>query len=548
MDGTLHLDHARLSGTGAAREPLAAALAGVTLPGLCRDETLYIPRHRSRAILRPQSRSFAATVSAELDATLAIAMVDPPPGTTAPAYRFTTRTALAIWLLGTWVRGDGQMAGGAAALAAQLPGGSVPGWARRAVFGDGRSLPAVLAGLARQGLAAALVARLDLADVAQIRQALAYSHGLPPPLPLARCAPDGGKASTAPEPAAQMPTIADTVTFNAVATTAATARAAGNDLAALPPAAAALLLAVLHLDADPAVPRAALVAAAGAVIAAAASPQLPRAARDMPLGTPPLPRRAPPSPRNAPASTSEAPQMPRSTPAEGPRPVLLAVPSAGFASDFAGAFFLLNAFLAMGLYPDFTRPADRGLATAPSRLLDRLAALWFGPRYHADRLHRALAPATTDPALPNSWQVAPVWLAAFDGDGTTTTTRTARYLTHWHAEGFPLLDVRLRSRQARHNAEKSRYYRHGQRLPSAPQARWLACLGLYLDARIRRATDDPALGLASLAIPGQCRVSADRIDIDIALAALPLPLRLAGLDRDPGWLPAEGRTVAFHFQ
>jgi hypothetical protein len=84
-------------------------------------------------------------------------------------------------------------------------------------------------------------------------------------------------------------------------------------------------------------------------------------------------------------------------------------------------------------------------------------------------------------------------------------------------------------------------------LPSAQAARWLACLALYLDARIQRATNDPALGLSSLAIPGQCRLGAERVEVDLALADLPLPLRLAGLDRDPGWLPAEGRAIAFHF-
>lgn len=39
-----------------------------------------------------------------------------------------------------------------------------------------------------------------------------------------------------------------------------------------------------------------------------------------------------------------------------------------------------------------------------------------------------------------------------------------------------------------------------------------------------------------------------RVDVHLALAELPLALRLAGLDRDPGWLPAAGRALAFHFE
>ena len=36
-------------------------------------------------------------------------------------------------------------------------------------------------------------------------------------------------------------------------------------------------------------------------------------------------------------------------------------------------------------------------------------------------------------------------------------------------------------------------------------------------------------------------------DLTLSLADLPIELRLAGLDRDPGWVPAAGRYIAFHF-
>jgi hypothetical protein len=35
--------------------------------------------------------------------------------------------------------------------------------------------------------------------------------------------------------------------------------------------------------------------------------------------------------------------------------------------------------------------------------------------------------------------------------------------------------------------------------------------------------------------------------INFALAELPIEIRIAGLDRDPGWVPAAGRFIAFHF-
>ena len=47
--------------------------------------------------------------------------------------------------------------------------------------------------------------------------------------------------------------------------------------------------------------------------------------------------------------------------------------------------------------------------------------------------------------------------------------------------------------------------------------------------------------------PGQVLMSATHVDVRFSLAAHPLALRLAGLDRDPGWLPAGGRVIVFRF-
>jgi len=38
------------------------------------------------------------------------------------------------------------------------------------------------------------------------------------------------------------------------------------------------------------------------------------------------------------------------------------------------------------------------------------------------------------------------------------------------------------------------------------------------------------------------------LDIFFTLAEHPLELRLAGLDRDPGWVPSAGRYVRFHYR
>jgi hypothetical protein len=38
------------------------------------------------------------------------------------------------------------------------------------------------------------------------------------------------------------------------------------------------------------------------------------------------------------------------------------------------------------------------------------------------------------------------------------------------------------------------------------------------------------------------------VDVVLSLAELPVEVRLAGLDRDPGWVPAAGRDVRYRFE
>jgi hypothetical protein len=589
---TLQLHRARIVGPGASRNLLSVALAQVPLAplGLAEDELLLIHHHSSRALLRfgadgGVQPGFARTLGAELAAALATAAINPLPGTRAAAYRFTTSSSFAFWLLGNWAMG-GAAHQAAAAMAALPAGGSAISWARSQLFDNGRSLPGVFAALAQMGLAAAVFSRLDPADLVQMRRALLQSHGLPLPEAMAQVWPVAGSemaGAYAPATAGNGPPPEARTSVRAVASTAAAARVAGNDLASLPAAAIALLLALLHLQADPATPRAALAAAVASIASAASvftrveddeaeSTPAPRPERiphssdhphSPPSPFPPLPPSSPspavrPGEPNLPFATAPQPSAPP-TPAPPSQPradSTIAVPLAGFASDFAGLLFLFNAFLAMGLYPDFTNSSDAALALAPTRLLDRLALHWFGSRYGGDHLHKALASDAADPPLPDRWQVEPAWLEAFAGEEGTERVTSQRHKTLWHPAGFPLADSPLPGRKGwraggrrkdRRQRPSAALSQSGRQLPSAQPARWLACLALYLDARIQRATDDPELGLSSLAIPGHCRIGADRIDIDLALADLPLPLRLAGLDRDPGWLPPEGRAIAFHF-
>lgn len=174
------------------------------------------------------------------------------------------------------------------------------------------------------------------------------------------------------------------------------------------------------------------------------------------------------------------------TPQPGPATVTAALPSPRLDTAHAGLFFLLNAALGMGWYGDFTQPQHRGLC------------MGLGLDLSPWQFLRAAGQALAGPA----WHQDPLaaWLLAMD---PTPLPRT------------------------------------GVRPLWAP-----------LRARLSLALGLPRLQATRLTVhlPGQVRLRPGRVDVHIPLAQLPLAVRLAGLDRDIGWLPAAGLDIRFHFE
>jgi hypothetical protein len=84
-----------------------------------------------------------------------------------------------------------------------------------------------------------------------------------------------------------------------------------------------------------------------------------------------------------------------------------------------------------------------------------------------------------------------------------------------------------------------------------PIGRWLDWLMPYLRARLQRALGLPDrrnLGRILCAHRARVHVTPAHVDVIFDLSSLPLPIRIAGLDRDPGWVPAAGRFIAFHYE
>ena len=197
------------------------------------------------------------------------------------------------------------------------------------------------------------------------------------------------------------------------------------------------------------------------------------------------------------------------------------------ATEFGGLFFLLNVFLALGLYGDFTRPADGLKGLSPFELLLLLAKRWFGAAFDADPLAEILRElAGLQPGeRPGRLFEAPAW------------TVPEAWLRPWPQGkgGYPFIltdDPQV------------------PRTAAWRRRRWVACLARYLQARIGRALGEKS-GRAAVVVtcrqPGRITREHDRIEVHFPLADHPIALRLAGVDRDPGWIPAAGRFVEFRF-
>jgi len=163
-------------------------------------------------------------------------------------------------------------------------------------------------------------------------------------------------------------------------------------------------------------------------------------------------------------------------------------------TQFGGLFYLLNAALAMGFYGDFTAPLARNLELSPWDWLALVGRAWFGTDLRED----------------------PVWNLLAGLAGRTPEEEPDR---DFHPPSEDWLEGHLAVLRGR--------------------------LALALAAG--EGVDVPDLVCRH---PAQIEVSATTVHVHLALAALAaldLAIRIAGLDRDPGWIPAAGRTVRFHF-
>ncbi len=196
---------------------------------------------------------------------------------------------------------------------------------------------------------------------------------------------------------------------------------------------------------------------------------------------------------------------------------------------YGGIFYLLNLGLLLGLYADFASPGLEDIALDIWDFVALLGLQLVGEPLCADPAWELLAQLAGHAAneLPgkdfvptDQWQVPEEWLRAL-----TTSEVWSPVWSH------PTSSLKSWAGQA-------------------PQLeRWLGELMPYVHARLCDALDLAVADLAQVLCIHRARilVTATHLDLFLSLDELPVEIRIAGLDRNPGWIPAAGRFITFYF-
>lgn len=174
---------------------------------------------------------------------------------------------------------------------------------------------------------------------------------------------------------------------------------------------------------------------------------------------------------------------------------------------YGGIFYLVNVFLAQGMYPDFTRPAEAGFPIPLWRLLQLASERLLGARFRRDPLHSLLARLADEATVAESpvGDLNELWAPP----STISTGRHADATARW-VDGF--------ARWLRRELSAALGY------PPLQVARRLACT----DARVW--------------------LTPSEIVAAYSLDAHDVRIRLAGLDRNPGFLPSAGYSLRFTYE
>lgn len=231
---------------------------------------------------------------------------------------------------------------------------------------------------------------------------------------------------------------------------------------------------------------------------------------------------------------------------------------------YGGSCFLLNVALYLGLYGDFAHPLHRGLELSVWDFVALFGREFVGDGFCEDSLWEQLASLAGRSAFeppgahfdaPDFWRIPAEWLEPFGEPEPFRASTVRERLVITHPADFCMVDVPLAGRvPAQALEDEMQPYQAGVSLEArgtweerAPLARWIFWMAGYVRARLGRAMGCENGPLMLCRVPARLRVTPAHVHVFMRLEGYPIEIRLAGLDRDPGWIPAAGRNVSFHF-
>jgi hypothetical protein len=252
------------------------------------------------------------------------------------------------------------------------------------------------------------------------------------------------------------------------------------------------------------------------------------------------------------------------------------VTSVEIETQLGGLFYLINLALYLNLYGDFTMPAAPGIELNIWDFVALVGAELARDAPEEDPIWSLLAdlagrdqeePPGSSFAPDDEWRLPPEWLSIFIDDRPWRWSAGRERLRVLHPEGFVILDLppakdareQLQSEIKRYDVSESSLSRGGvpklsplrTKVTASPKVRrWLSLLMPYVHARLSLALglkSQKEIATALCQRYARVRATDTHIDVFFTLADLPLEIRFAGLDRDPGWVPAAGRFITFHF-
>jgi hypothetical protein len=256
-----------------------------------------------------------------------------------------------------------------------------------------------------------------------------------------------------------------------------------------------------------------------------------------------------------------------------PAPVVLASPNAkapvvqGRATRFhasacASCLYLLNAAVGLGMYSDFTLAGRSISAPSPWKFVAEASRRISARALIGDAVWALLSSLDEETDVhqaPDRWAMPTEWLRPLRPSRPwhvrLELAPAGARLVVVHPAGFCVIDepceegcVQRRLRELAAELDTS--------LPEVEsvskgrgQRRWIDWVFPYLAYRLHQALGTRTRAeLARLLFhPGTLALSPGRLDVHLSLERLPIEIRLAGLDRNPGFIPAAGRIVEFHY-